>query len=303
LQPVRDGRLPSIVPKEQPDGRRQQQQPQHYRERTIEHQADEPPAKSLASRRGPSPRSATVQCHNPKIISRAITLPIRDAVPATPRAHIIRLDLRGEPFSYRAGQAAYLQPQGAAKRRPYSIASAPEQASTTGLLEFLVQTDAKGTSGLLPSMIEPGRLVTVEGPMGSFQFPEHPPERHFLCIAGGTGIAPLHSMLWHALLAERDGHITLIYSVRSPEELAYLNEFEGLAAAKKIDFHHTVTRASSEGWTGRQGRIDAAYLKPLVAPGDTLCFLCGPPALVGEIPELLHDLGVEKRQILMEQWS
>jgi len=222
---------------------------------------------------------------------------------ATPRAHIVRLDLQGEPFSYRAGQAAYLQPQGVAKRRPYSIASAPEQTSTTGLLEFLVQTDGDGSSGLARSVLEPGALVSLEGPMGSFQFPEHPRERHFLFIAGGTGIAPLHSMLWHALLAERDGHITLIYSVRSPDELAYLNEFEGLAAAKKIDFHHTVTRAASEGWTGRQGRIDANYLQSLVMPGDTLCFLCGPPALVGEIPEVLRGLGVEKHQMLMEQWS
>jgi Na+-transporting NADH:ubiquinone oxidoreductase subunit F len=171
------------------------------------------------------------------------------------------------------------------------------------LLEFLVQTDRDGAQGVPMHALQPGTLVSVEGPMGSFQFPEHPRERHFLFLAGGTGIAPLHSMLWHALLAERDGRITLIYSVRSPAELAYLNEFEGLAAAKKIDFHHTVTRAASEGWTGRQGRIDAAYLKPLVAPGDTLCFLCGPPALVGEIPQLLQDLGVQKNQILMEQWT
>jgi ferredoxin-NADP reductase len=173
----------------------------------------------------------------------------------------------------------------------------------TGLLEFLVQTDGDESSGVSKDQIQPGMMVTLEGPMGSFQFPEHPVERHFLFIAGGTGIAPLRSMLWHALLAERDGHITLIYSVRSPEELAYLNEFEGLGAANRIDFHHTVTRAASEGWAGRQGRIDAAYLNPLVTPGDTLCFLCGPPALVGEIPQRLQDLGVEKHQILMEQWN
>jgi NAD(P)H-flavin reductase len=232
-----------------------------------------------------------------------LTLPIRESIAATPRARIIRLDLRGEPFSYRAGQAAYLHPEGAGKRRPYSIASAPEQTSATGLLEFLVQTDGDGTPGVSTEVIQPGSLVKIEGPMGSFQFPQHPRERHFLFIAGGTGIAPLHSMLWHALLAERDGHITLIYSVRSPEELAYLNEFEGLASAKRIAFHHTVTRAASEGWAGRQGRIDASYLRPLITPGDTLCFLCGPPALVGEIPQVLQDLGLEKRQILMEQWT
>jgi ferredoxin-NADP reductase len=232
-----------------------------------------------------------------------LTLPIRESIPATPRAQILRLDLGGQPFSYRAGQAAYVHPEGAEKSRPYSIASAPEQTSATGLLEFLVQTDADGISGVSKDVIQPGSLVKLQGPMGSFLFPEHPRERHFLFIAGGTGIAPLHSMVWHALLAERDGHITLIYSVRSPEELAYLNEFEGLAAANKIDFHHTVTRAASEGWAGRQGRIDAAYLKPLIAPGDTLCFVCGPPALVGEIPQRLEDLGVDKHQILVEQWT
>lgn len=232
-----------------------------------------------------------------------LTVPVRDSIAATPRAHIVRLDLRGESFSYRAGQAAYLRPEGVDKRRPYSIASAPEQTSVTGLLEFLVQTDTDAGSGVPRDLIHPGHLISLEGPMGSFQFPEHPRERHFLFIAGGTGIAPLHSMLWHALLAERNGHITLIYSVRSPEELAYQSEFEGLAAANKIDFHHTVTRGASEGWAGRQGRIDRVYLKPLITPGDTLCFLCGPPALVGEIPELLQDLGVEKHQMLMEQWS
>jgi glycine betaine catabolism B len=222
---------------------------------------------------------------------------------ATPRAHLVRLDLQGELFPYRAGQAAYLHPGGASKRRPYSIASAPEQTSVTGLLEFLVQIDGDGTQGVSRDVIQPGSLVKIEGPMGSFQFPEQPLERHFLFIAGGTGIAPLRSMLWHVLLAERGGHITLIYSVRAPDEFAYLSEFEGLASAGKIDFHHTVTRAASEGWGGRQGRIDSAYLAPLITPGDTLCFLCGPPALVGEIPTLLQDLRVRKRQILMEEWS
>ena len=79
----------------------------------------------------------------------------------------------------------------------------------------------------------------------------HPRERRFLFIAGGTGIAPLRSMLWHALLAERDGHIGLIYSVRSPEEFAYMEEFQRLEDEGRIDFRHTVTRAS-----GR--RLDAA---------------------------------------------
>jgi ferredoxin-NADP reductase len=232
-----------------------------------------------------------------------LALPIRDAEPATPRAHIIRLDLQGQEFPYRAGQAAYVQPVGAAKRRPYSIASAPEETARHGLLEFLVQTDASGISALSQDLIRPGSTATVEGPMGSFVFPaEHPVEQNFLFIAGGTGIAPLRSMLYHALLVERPGRIGLIYSVRSPEEFAYQQAFERLETEKRIVFHPTVTRGASDDWTGGQGRIDATCLNGMIDPGNTLCFVCGPPALVGDVSLQLKQLGVREDQIKLEQW-
>jgi ferredoxin-NADP reductase len=231
------------------------------------------------------------------------TFPIKESLPATPRAHIIRLDLQGHAFPYQAGQAAYLQPRGARKRRPYSMASAPEETERHGMIEFLVQTGDGGSSGLTPDLITPGTPVAVEGPLGSFTFPAHPREERFVFIAGGTGIAPLRSMLWHTLLAERHGTVGLIYSVRSPEEFAYMEEFQRLEDEGRIDFRHTVTRTASDGWTGRQGRIDSSCLKGLIAAGETLCFLCGPPALVGEIPPQLKQLGVRDDQIRLEQWA
>ncbi len=232
-----------------------------------------------------------------------LTLPITDSRPETPRAYIIRLDLQGQAFAYRAGQAAYVQPAGAAKRRPYSIASAPEETARHDALEFLVQTDMSGASGLLPNLIKTGTLAMVDGPLGSFVFPaEHPQEKNYLFIAGGTGIAPLRSMLWHALLAERPGQIGLIYSVRSPEEFAYRDEFEKLAADGRITFHRTVTRATVDSRGVRQGRIDADCLNGMIDPGNTLCFVCGPPALVGDMSPQLEALGVRGDQIRMERW-
>ena len=87
------------------------------------------------------------------------TFPIREAIPATPRAHVVRLDLQGQAFPYQAGQAAYLRPQGAEKRRPYSMASAPEETARHGLIEFLVQTGSDGSSGLTPELVQPGTPV------------------------------------------------------------------------------------------------------------------------------------------------
>jgi NAD(P)H-flavin reductase len=82
-----------------------------------------------------------------------------------------------------------------------------------------------------------------------------------------------------------------------------MEEFQRLEDDKRIDFRHTVTRTAGEGWTGRQGRIDSACLEGLIIAGDTLCFLCGPPALVGEIPPQLKQLGVRDDQIRLEQWA
>ena len=229
-----------------------------------------------------------------------LTLPIREAIAATPRAHILKLDLQGQQFPYLAGQAAYLQPHGAQKRRPYSIASAPEETAQHGLIEFLVQTGSEGLSGLAPDLLRPGTPVAIDGPMGSFTFPAHPRERRFVFIAGGTGIAPLRSMLWHTLLAERDGKVALIYSVRSPDEFAYMQEFQRLEDEGRIEFRHTITRAATEGWLGRQGRIDVRCLDGLVSPGETLCFVCGPPSLVGDLRPQLRGLGVEDAQIRIE---
>ena len=82
------------------------------------------------------------------------------------------------------------------------------------MIRRLRQRRHGGIAGLTPDLVRPGTPVSIDGPVGSFTFPAHPRERRFVFIAGGTGIAPLRSMLWHTLLAERDGHVSLIYSVR-----------------------------------------------------------------------------------------
>jgi NAD(P)H-flavin reductase len=230
-----------------------------------------------------------------------LTLPVRDLVRATPRAHIVRLGLDGQAFEYQAGQAAFLQPHGTQIRRPFSIASSPEETATHGFLEFLIQTDIEGLAGFSLDLLRPGHLISVEGPLGSFTMPDHPTEHRFLFIAGGTGIAPLRSMLLHAL-AECAGRMSLVYSARMREDLAYREQFERLRTEGRIEFRDTLTRDGSAVLTGRFGRIDANGLKDLIDPGETVCFVCGPPALVSDIPPQLRRLGVRDDQIRMERW-
>ncbi len=229
-----------------------------------------------------------------------LTRPIRDVLPATPRARIVRIDLGGAPFPYRAGQAVMLGSHGGERRRPYSIADAPEEAERSDCLELLIGV---GTDGRAGSHVEldPGALVDIEGPLGRFTFPESPDERRFLFIAGGTGISPLRAMLRHALHVPHEA-IGLLFSARTPQEFAYEQELRALAAHQKIELKLTVTRDMPDAWDGRRGRFSAADLMPLVHGRDTLCFLCGPPPLVQEIAAILGELGVARAKIRMEEW-
>jgi ferredoxin-NADP reductase len=230
-----------------------------------------------------------------------LTLPIREILPATPRARRVRLDLGGRAFAYAPGQAVLVATEGRAERRPYSMASAPEDARRDGWIELLVGLDALGRPG--PHLaLEPGTQVDVEGPIGGFTFPPDPEELRFVFIAGGLGIAPLRAMLRHALTIPR-GEIGLLYSARTPDEFAYEGEFRALSLERKIELRQTVTRSAPRQWTGARGRIGRTDLQPLVHDPATLCFVCGPPALVDQLPKVLEELGVPRRRIRIEEWG
>src|SRR4030095_2460686 len=99
--------------------------------------------------------------------------------------------------------------------------------------------------------LEPGADVDVEGPLGTFTFPEWPTERNFVFIAGGTGIAPLRSMLRHVIFGPiRAGSVGRLYSARTPDEFAYEDEFHALASTGVIELRLTVTRDTDRSWSG-----------------------------------------------------
>jgi ferredoxin-NADP reductase len=221
---------------------------------------------------------------------------------ATLSSCIVRLDLGHLPFHYRAGQVATLGPAGSPERIPYSIASAPEETDRTGSIEFLIKTDSSGRWGEHFEPVRRGARLSVRGPSGSFTFPEAPRERHFLFIAGGTGIAPLRSMIRHAVLSGHSGRIRLLYSARTPHDFAFRSELRGMARRGQITLALTATREMPPGWRGARGRIVTAHLSALVDDRATLCFVCGPASMVAEVPLILQDLGIDRTRIRMESY-
>lgn len=214
---------------------------------------------------------------------------------------LVRLTLDG-PFAFHAGQAALVGAHAQHVRRPYSIAVGPAEATRDGALEFLIGLGPDGTAGPHLPDLSPGTRVDIEGPVGSFVFPESADETHFLFVAGGTGIAPLRAMWHQALGGDPAWRIGVVYSARTPDEFAFDDELIALAGAGRLTYVRTATRHAGS-WDGGYGRIDRARLEAAIATRETLCFVCGPEALVHDVPGMLRDIGIREERIRVEEWA
>ena len=220
---------------------------------------------------------------------------------ATPNTRIVRVRVEGDPFVYRAGQAAELGPAASTALTPYSIASAPEEAARDRYLEFLVKLDTHGRWGEHFETPRRGQRLRIRGPFGRFTFPDSPGERRFLFIAGGTGIAPIRAMIRHAR-ASVPGEFRLLYSARTPLDFAYRRELCGMSRRRELELTLTATRDVTHVWRGERGRIARGQLAALVDHPETLCFVCGPASMVDEVPRMLREIGIADSRIRIEDW-
>jgi NAD(P)H-flavin reductase len=230
-----------------------------------------------------------------------LTLPIRSVTAATPSTRLLRLDLGAVPFAFLSGQAALIGAHGQTQRRPYSIASSPDDARRHGRIEFLLKVDGAGLAGFHLPQLERGARVDLEGPFGAFTLPDATAPA-YLFVAGGTGIAPLRAMLRHLIASGVRAPIAVLYSARTAFEFAYRGELERLARRGLIRLMLTVTGDIDPEWSGERGRIGRRQLEAMLPTPDALAFVCGPPALVDDVPPLLRQLGLATTQIRIEEW-
>jgi len=216
--------------------------------------------------------------------------------PETPTTRRIRLAIDGRPYSYRAGQAASLSLRN--DPTPYSIASSPRESERFAWLEFLIKIDGSTRFGAAVEDLPAGTEVDVSDPFGSFTAAGVADHAPLLFIAGGTGIAPLRSMLYEAL---DDRHpLSLVYSARTPHEFAYRAALQDLADTGRIALTLTLT-GQADDWLHARGRTGIAHLSEHVQPG-VVALVCGPPAMVKEVPVALESLGVTRDRIRTEHW-
>jgi len=109
-------------------------------------------------------------------------------------------------------------------------------------------------------------------------------------------------MIRHAILSGNPGRLSLLYSARTPKDFAYLSELRAMARRGEINLSLAATREFPPRWRGERGRLAATQLAQLVDDPATLCFVCGPAAMVADVPPMLEVLGIDRSRIRLEDW-
>jgi ferredoxin-NADP reductase len=211
----------------------------------------------------------------------------------TPNAKTFQLQVAG-PHDFVAGQHFILRltaDDGYHAQRAYSAASPPGQEP----LEVTVERLPGGeVSTFLHDGVNLGDTVDIRGPIGGhFAWDVSTP---ILGIGGGSGVAPLMSMLRAARGAGRPDYMTLVVSARSPHELYYADEVTG------PDTRVVYTRTAPPGAPRGVGRLTKDDLVPVVRVGQPT-FVCGSPAFCDATTMLLDGLGVAAHDIRVERFG
>ena len=181
---------------------------------------------------------------------------------------------------------------------PISPADLP---GADGTLELCVRRVGHVTNLLHDAL--PGQRLGLRGPFGTGFPVREMTGSPVLLLAGGLGIAPLRSLLFH-LLRHRDdfGEITLMYGARQPALMLFREELVALAAAGGLRLYLTVDFAPSEppgNFSCAVGLLPDLLRGFHFDAGRSFAAVCGPPALYRCLVGELLGAGVAPRRILL----
>lgn len=215
----------------------------------------------------------------------------------------IRLDEAMPP--YLAGQYAELAVPGVIEKpRSYSFANDPENEAPDHVGFYIRHVPGGEMTGWLHAADRVGEKVTVTGPYGSFWLRES--EAPMLCIAGGSGMAPIKALLEQVSRQGFQRKVTYIFGARTREDLYCLDEMRQIKAKGNghFDFVPVLSREpEGSDWNGLRGHCTEILSAERFADiGNSHAYLCGPPAMIDSAVKCLTGAGVCEQHIFYDKF-
>ena len=204
----------------------------------------------------------------------------------------IRLEIAsGGPFDFSAGQFASVTFEGCPPR-DYSMANVPGDP----IIEFHVRHTSGGvTSAHVAGKLRVGDSVRVEGPFGASYLRENH-RGPIIAVAGGSGMAPIKSIVERALQQQLPQHIYFYFGVRSERDL-YLHDHFAALAEKHKNLHFIPVLSEGGDSSLRQGLVHEAVAQDFDEVDGCKAYLAGPPVMVEAATLLLEQRGMRRLDI------
>lgn len=198
-----------------------------------------------------------------------------------------------ERFTFLPGQFVMLEVPGFGEI-PVSVAGDP---SIRGYIELCIRK-AGTVTGVLHNA-EPGARVGIRGPFGTHFPMDQMVDHDVLLIAGGLGLAPLRSPIFHVTQNRPDyRHVHILYGTTDPTQLLFDFEYEQWRKIYDCNLQIIVEHAG-EDWGGEVGLITKLFDKIEVKPEETYAIVCGPPVMFKFICNRLGEAGVPMQRIFV----
>jgi ferredoxin-NAD(P)+ reductase (naphthalene dioxygenase ferredoxin-specific) len=192
-----------------------------------------------------------------------------------------------KPMAFSPGQYATLQftPD---HIRPYSWAGLPNDDE----MEFHIRQVPGGrVTDYVFSSLKVGDAVRISGPMGTAYLRQ----KHsgpMLCVGGGTGIAPIISIVRGAMAANMHNPVHVYFGVRSQEDCYDVARLRRIAQEHGNMTLHVVVATGPVHAGLRSGLVTDAIQQDLPALKNFVGYFCGAPAMVEALSSLAQSLGM-----------
>jgi NAD(P)H-flavin reductase/ferredoxin len=214
----------------------------------------------------------------------------------TPTIRGVTLRLVSPPaMRFTAGQFVNVEVPGTGDVRAFSMANAPSAASE---IELIVRIFPGGKFSEYLKDAQKGDTVRVFGPVGSLRV--RLSYRKILMIAGGSGMAPMLSMLADLTQKGDRRAATLFFGARTRAELYHTERLAALCdLAARAEFV-PVVQDPGEAWDGERGLVTDAVARRMGSLRGYDAYLCGPPPMVEAARELVVRLGVREANVYFD---
>ncbi|MFO1526557.1 MAG: 2Fe-2S iron-sulfur cluster binding domain-containing protein [Turneriella sp.] len=218
---------------------------------------------------------------------------------------IIEVKIRlGEKMRYTAGQYADLAVGPIKGSRSYSFASAPGAGGGSLDVVFHLRLVPNGEmTTWFHEQDRTGEKVKLRGPRGSFGWREE--KSTWLCIAGGSGMAPIRAMLEDAAQKKTSKRIIYLFGARTQKDLYALDDMKKFAdQLGNFEFIPVLSHEEAgSDWKGARGLVTEMIPAQKINFSDTAAFLCGPPPMIDAAIAELQKNGVGKTDIFFDKFT